>query len=451
VAGEAPANTAASSALAALSDAPKQARSRLADTLRRTPGWLSWILAALVILSLLFGVLGALTVAGKRRTLADLTAHRQPVTAAAQQIYRSLSEADATAAAAFLTSGAAAHAQHPYGRDLAKAGSAVAVAASDFSPEGKTGQALRVLSTQLSAYNGLLATANTNKRLEQPVAASYLLQANGLMRETLLPAARQLYTAENDRLLAQQDVAAAVPWGVLVVAVLLAVLLLYAQRYLRRRTNRLFNVGLLVASGALLIAVAWGGAELSVVAVHTHSARHKGSQQVATLTQARIAAVTARADETLGLVARDRQGEFEAAFVKARAQLLGTGTSQGLLGDATHVVAGTRQAGTVQESVRSANAWFAVHARIRRLEKAGHVEQAAKLAVGSDPTSATSQFDELDEHLATAIGQGRREFKSGISAARNSLVGLEAGVIVLALVCAAGSTVGIWQRLWEYR
>jgi hypothetical protein len=449
---EAPADPAASSPLlAALSDAPKQARTRLADALRRTPGWLSWMLVALLVLSLCFGVFGALTVTGKRSTLADLTAHQQPVTAAAQQIYRSLSEADATEASGFLAGGTASDARRRYRQDLAKAGSAVAVAASEFSPEGSTGQALRILSTQLPVYNGLAQTAKTNRRLEQPVAASYLLQANGLMRTTLLPAARALYTAETTRLAARQVQAAAVPWGTVGIVVLLGGMLVYAQRYLRRKTNRLFNVGLLVASGALLLAVVWGGVEVGLVAVHMHTARQKGSEQVATLTRARIAAVTARADETLGLVARDRQDAFETGFAEARTRLLGQGSSHGLLGDATAAASGTPEAGPVQEAVRSADAWFAVHGKIRRLEKAGHTKKAATLAVGNDPTSAASQFHELDEDLATGIGQGRREFKGGVSSARDSLIGLEAGVIALALVCAGGATVGIWQRLWEYR
>ncbi len=448
---EAPAGSAASSALAALSDAPKQARSRLADTLRRTPGWLSWMLVALVILSVLLGVFGALTVTGKRSTLTDLSTHRQPVTAAAQQIYRSLSEADAAAAAGFLTSGAPSDLQAHYNRDLAKAGSAVAVAASDFSAGGSTGQAARVLSTQLPVFNGLLATAKTNQRLEQPVAASYLLQANGLMRGTLLPAAHRLYTAENTRLFSQQSEATAIPWDVVAIMVLLAGLLGYAQIYLRRKTNRLFNVGLLVASGALLLTLVWGGVELGLVARHVHTARQQGSEEVATLTKARIVAVNARADETLALVATDRQHAFEKKFAKARTRLLGEGGSQGLLGDAIDVAADTGQVGTVREAVRSANAWFARHGKIHRLEQKGHTTTAAKLAVGSDPTSTASEFHELDQHLATAIGQGRREFKNGISSARDSLIGLEAGVIVLALICIGGATVGIWQRLWEYR
>jgi hypothetical protein len=271
------------------------------------------------------------------------------------------------------------------------------------------------------------------------------------MRATLLPAAHRLYTAENTRLFSQQGRATAIPWGVVVIVVLLAGLLGYAQVYLRRKTNRLFNVGLLVASAALLLTVAWGGVELGLVARHVHTARQQGSEEVATLTKARIVAVNARADETLGLVATDRQDEFEKKFAKARTRLLGEGGSQGLLGDAIDVAAGTGQVGTVQEAVRSANAWFARHGKIHRLEAKGETTKAAKLAAGSDPTSTASEFHELDQHLATAIGQGRREFKNGISSARDSLIGLEVGVIVLALVCIGGATVGIWQRLWEYR
>jgi hypothetical protein len=78
------------------------ASTTVADALRRTagttPGRLGLAMVGLVALSLLTGVLGLISIQGRASTLDDLTTNREPFSAAAQQIYRSLSDADATIA-----------------------------------------------------------------------------------------------------------------------------------------------------------------------------------------------------------------------------------------------------------------------------------------------------------------------------------------------------------------
>ncbi|HYS38721.1 MAG TPA: hypothetical protein VEO01_24130, partial [Pseudonocardiaceae bacterium] len=106
----------------------------LRRTASTTPGRLGIAMVGLVLLSLLTGVIGLLSISGRSSTLDDLVSHREPVSAAAQQIYRSLSDADATAARAFLTSAVEpADLRARYQNDIAQAGAALAVAATDIS------------------------------------------------------------------------------------------------------------------------------------------------------------------------------------------------------------------------------------------------------------------------------------------------------------------------------
>src|SRR5439155_16124216 len=63
-----------------------------------TPGRLTVIAIGLVILTVLTGIVGAITLQQKQTTIKNLIDHREPLAAAAQQLYRSLSDADATAA-----------------------------------------------------------------------------------------------------------------------------------------------------------------------------------------------------------------------------------------------------------------------------------------------------------------------------------------------------------------
>src|SRR5262245_3201952 len=74
-----------------------------------TPGRLSVIAIGLVLLTVLTGLVAAISMQQKSTTIDNLVDHREPLAAAAQQLYRSLSDADATAASAFLAEIGRAH------------------------------------------------------------------------------------------------------------------------------------------------------------------------------------------------------------------------------------------------------------------------------------------------------------------------------------------------------
>ena len=68
------------------------------------------------------------------------------------------------------------------------------------------------MSTQLPVYTGLVETARVYNRQGLPLGAAYLREASGLMRDKLLPAAKQLYRTETGRLADDRDGAAGFPW-----------------------------------------------------------------------------------------------------------------------------------------------------------------------------------------------------------------------------------------------
>src|SRR6516225_6284911 len=87
-----------------------------------TPARLRLLLALLVLLSLAWGVLAALTADQHASAAADVVAVSEPLSLDAEQIYTSLSDADATAANAFLAGGLEpAAARQRYNADLAGA------------------------------------------------------------------------------------------------------------------------------------------------------------------------------------------------------------------------------------------------------------------------------------------------------------------------------------------
>ncbi|MET9626882.1 hypothetical protein ABZX92_05405 [Lentzea sp. NPDC006480] len=407
---------------------PRQALVRRVTGLARsTPGRLSLIILVLAIASLASGALTTWSVSRQERALDDLATRSEPLAHAAQEVYRALQDADATAASAFLSGGLEPpQLRDRYEADIAQAQAALSVATAS-SPD-----LTATLAAQLPVYTGLIETARTNNRQGFPVGAAYLREASGLMRTQLLPAAQELYRAETDRVAAAQR-EANFPWGSLCVALAFVIALVLTQRYLTRKTNRLLNVGLLIATGAAGLSLLWA-TTVSVLVINDVADSRTASEKVDVLAQARIATLTARGEETLTLVARGAGQTYEKNYVEVSQNL------EKLLDQAKQL----DNTDAVDQAMRHFRQWQQVHQRIREADDAGQYNDAVALI--DNP-----YFDSLDTDLVRAIGEARQDFSDEVAVARASLAGTVVGVLVLAVISAVGSTMGLWQRLKEYR
>jgi hypothetical protein len=417
----------------------------LRELSRTTPGVLIMFTAAFVVVSVLVGVFTAITVQSRAQALDDLTARSGPLSDAAQDLYRALSDADATANSAFLSGGlepAATRAR--YEQDIAEAENALAIAVAAREPAdvANPDSPLAVLSSQLPAYVGLVETARTYNRQQLPIGAAYQREASNLMQETLLPKAADLYDAEAQGVIDDQDSAASWPVVEVVLGLATLVLLFYAQRFVRRRTRRRVNVGLMVATFATLVSLVWVLAATIGVMANVHASRENGSTQTKALAEARIAALDARGNETLTLVARGSGTAFDEEYDAVRGKLADEQlpNAEALATD-----------GEVQRSVRDAisdeRAWHDAHEQIRAADERGEYPEAVTVALGP----AAEQFDAVDQSLKEAIEDTNATFVDEVSQAGSALTGTVIGVILLALVTAIGAVTGIWQRLKEYR
>ncbi|RSM84301.1 hypothetical protein DMH04_21635 [Kibdelosporangium aridum] len=425
---------------------------RMARSARTTPGRLGIIASALVVLSVLTGFVAALALQTKQDTISNLAEHREPLAAAAQQIYRSLSDADATASSAFLSGGLEPAAlRERYEVDMAQAGAALAKAASDIGGIPEAEKQVDTLGQQLPVYAGLVETARTNNRFGLPIGAAYLREASTLMRTKLLPAAQELYRIDVGRLTDEQDDATSFPWLTVALTVVLLGALIVTQVHLTRKTNRLINVGLLVSTIAVGIGLIWGVAAGWVSAAAVGNARDDGSQQVDVLVQARIVALKCRADETLTLVARGDGAMYEKEWQELAPTISGAGGDKDLLVKAREAATDSTISEQVRGAVDNAQSWQEAHRKLRELDDGGQYEKAVEMAIGDKDDSAAKAFNRLDENLSGAIQKGREKFVEATSSAENALTGLVPGVAVLALIGAGGALVGIRQRLQEYR
>ena len=153
------------------------------------------MLAAVATASVLWGAAAAWTAGEHASAAGDVVTASEPLSFDAQQIYQSLSDADATEAAAFLAGLEPPAARQRYLADVARAASYLEAATAAAGGQGQAHR-LTVLSTELPVYTGLVESARADNRLGLPVGAAYLAEASELMRSRLLPAPRPLPAGE---------------------------------------------------------------------------------------------------------------------------------------------------------------------------------------------------------------------------------------------------------------
>ncbi|MFD0579496.1 hypothetical protein [Dactylosporangium darangshiense] len=417
--------------------------------IRSTPGRMVVVMLVLLLVGLLAGIAWVIGSSQRSSSAGGARTGSGELAVQAQELYRALSDADATAAIAFLSSGVEpAELRNRYQSDVAAATAALAAVANGGASDKA---AIEQISAQLPVYTGLVETARSYNRQGYPVGSAYLREASGLMRGQLLVAAQRLYDSEATALQHERDDAASLPWLALLLGIGLVAGLVRAARQLSRQTHRTFNVGLLAATLVAVVMVVWNGVGWAVVAQHISAANREGSRQVELLAKARIAALTARADEALTLVARGSGAAFEKDYVVQLGTLVNGDNSSGLLNRARAAATDGSVRTVVDSGISDVNAWLAVHKKLRAADDGGDFPGAVKLAIGGETDSAATIFNRLDGVLASAIrSTGAVSDKRGADAA-GAFGGQTGGGVFLTIVLLAGIALGYQQRIAEYR
>ena len=238
-------------------EAGRAARSRGATT----PATMRALLAALVLLSLAWGAFGGWVASVHSAAASAMATVDEPLSLDAQQLYQSIADADVTATTMFLASS-----QPPlsslqvYQGDISTAAAELSTLRAAGGKNRAAGAALATLSGDLPLYTGYVAEARSAYALGYPLTGGSFVQvASEEAHLDLLPAAKTVFNTENDVLAAASGQATGLPLvaAALVLAIVTGVLLFRAQRWLTRRTNRVLNAGLALASLLLAISAVW--------------------------------------------------------------------------------------------------------------------------------------------------------------------------------------------------
>lgn len=416
------------------------------------PGRLQIIGAVLAVLVVAFGAVTAFEISDRAASAADVVSRSQPLSADAASIYRSLADADTAASSGFLAGAEEPRAVHQrYERDITLASRLLIKAATNTDSSSESGRQIATLNEQLPRYTGLIETARANNRLGRPLGGAYLRFANEQMTKDLLPAAQKLYDAETARLDEDHDDARFWPVFSLVVGVVALGALVWAQRRNYRRTNRVFNHGLLAATAASTVVLLWLAVGHTVARAELNDARVHGQKSLKVLSDARINSLKARANENLTLVARGavladdgKSDKYETDYVT------GMDTLRAQLSEARRLADDSGGRRPVEDAVKSVSEWTVRHDSASRTDKAGDYDGVLEKVIGSKDSTGRS-FDQVDAALEKALAHEQREFTTAAEDGRGALTGLPVGAAALAVLGAAGAILGINRRLSEYR
>jgi hypothetical protein len=411
-----------------------------------TPGKLQLVEVALVVLCLAWGALAAFTISQHASAASNVAGTSEPISLDAQQMYQSLADADVTVSTGYLYGRIGPFADRQrYQRDIAIA-AADLQAVTSANGSSSIGASLSTLTAALPIYTGYVEDGEIYNSLGYPAGGSFIEVASEEMHLTLLPAARDVYTQENAQLTKASAQATGLPLAIVALAagLVTAFFLFRTQRWLSRRTHRTLNAGLLVAFVAVVVALVWLVVALASGRSDLLQATGHGSTPAETVAQADIAALQARGDETLNLISRSGDADFQADFRAAQNRL------NTLLPNAA--AQSTAQGASQIDAARSAaTAWFAVNRQAQALDAVFDYGAETRLEIGSGPGAAGTLFGQLETDLGAAINTDQGVFASNAAAGSDAFTGLEAGLIVLALAMAFGCIWGLSRRIAEYR
>ncbi|WP_405581631.1 hypothetical protein [Streptomyces sp. NBC_01190] len=425
------------------------------------PGRLRLIGAALSVLVVAFGAVTAWQITDRATAADHVVHHSAPLSADAAEIYRSLADADATITGGFLVGGAQPRdVTDRYQQDIATAARLITQAAASSEGSGEAAAQIASLNRQLADYTDKVATARADNRLGYPLGGAYLRYSDTEMQSGMLPAANRLYLIETERLNRDYADAKALPWAAWVLGALALVALVWAQRRHYRRTHRVFNQGMLAASGACAVVLLWVVAGHTLARGQLSDSYTHGAKSMQVLNTARIGVLQARGDENLTLVARGSGGQYEANFEDEMRKLAGQ-DPQGVGGQLAQALAlADNEAGRapVNAAIDSMRIWRARHTAARASDNGGDYTTAVAEVIGGENSSHqvvtdTTEvcFDKVDTSLGQAIAREQTEFRQAADNGRGSLSLLPAGAALLAVLAAAGAALGIARRLSEYR
>ncbi len=413
------------------------------DQFKDTPSRMRLFGVSSAVLAVLFGLVGASNLWNSSNALDRAAANTEQIVRV-QSIYADVLRADAAATNSFLVGGNEDPEQRAdYETAMQRVARVVAEAARD---QPADGAALAALNAELQTYTSRAEQARAYNRQGIPVGAQYQTEASDRLRDQAVPIIQALLQANTTR--ADDEFALAgsiVP--LLAVGLLTLALLVWTGVWLAQRTHRRFNVGLTSGAFLVLVALVVGIAALSSTRDEVNHVRDNQFAGTLALTTARSAAYDAKANESLGLIARGqanvkREPDWQAdqAIVLKQLDRIDAEDVQWYGGSGANL-----------NSIKDAwQQYEDQHTQVRTLDDGADWDGAVQLV--TDPTTGTRPaFAGFEEASSQAVGGFQDALVSGAAAPGTRSLAISIIVLICGLAAAGLAARGIGQRVKEYR
>jgi hypothetical protein len=385
--------------------------------MRTTPGRLrlqSLLVAAAALALLTTGAGGVVAVLATETNVHQRTV-REIV--GIQRLHAWLAAADRSAANSYLSGGAELTLpQQQYEADVAAASRELEQAAGFQAPEDPVGQRLAAISQTFGEYTRLIDTAMVQHRLGNADGMTALRAASDLMHGTAEGILAQVEAVERicSEDLRQADLNLTIASGLLAAFALCALaaagLLVWTQRFVRRRFRRRRNKRLLAATLAVVIVTAGTGA--GVYGARESIVRSQGEYaRLLNLWHARSLAYDANGDTSLYLITAAPAGSTsDAAFQADSSRLVdrpltddmvaaaGRGDVRfgGLLADELRAASTKTERDAALRVVRAYRQFLAIDAAVHAQAASGHQQAAVTLTLGTYGAPLGLAFKSMD-------------------------------------------------------
>ncbi|WP_256788435.1 hypothetical protein [Frankia sp. AvcI1] len=354
--------------------------------------------------------------------------------------------------------------------------------ASDGASRGMASPAcpLDLLAQGIPVYNGMVERARANNRAGLSVGEANLRAASTMMRTEILPSTEVLVARYADAvdLAYQRATGSQGEWAIVITAAFALGSLIGVQLLLVRRTNRLINPGLVIATGAVLAAVVWTAVAFGTQQTRLDTARDAGYRQMTLLARSKTLTLEARVDENLSLTALGNGVRFDEHFAWVTRGLGFDATGDRLPPEPVTrrgslvVALDSRQGADLPPGLEAdLRSWLQVRDSVVRLlasspdsvVAAAHAPGDAG-STGGDARSSdtfgeavtrtlgpdTAAFTRFLGKLDVAVDSARGRFEGDVRRAADALRALRLAGPALVLAAIVAAAAGMWPRLREF-
>ncbi len=431
-----------------------------------TPGLLQLAIVLVLLTSFIFWLMVSSTISYTNSIIKTIGKDSVPSIVAAQEIFASLADMNASATNEFLQSGdkaKAAHLQYEQNRQLVA--DRLVTAAQNITYGDAERIPIRTLVDKLQLYNGLVEVARS-KGIVDGVAQMQV--ASNFMHKEILPAVEALNQA-NFNYLNKTYAQTRRDFNFMQIRLYLIggfflALLVAIQFFLVLRMKRLVNIPLAIASIVLVVFVGWMSSLLETEFQYIKLAKQDAFDSINALWKARATAYDANSDESLYLLVPTSRQEYEFAFKKKTSLLVDVPVTEQLISNASYnkvqfkgylgnelrniTFAGEKE--VALEALKYYGKYLDIDTKIREFELSGQHQEAINLCLGVAEGESNWAFDKFNAALGKTIDINKKAFDDAINNAFEALNMPTYLGVFIAIFMVVMAWLGLQPRIREY-